>query len=117
AAPSTATTTPAVIALQAKKRKKAIIGRYPTARSRAGRSAGCCRIGSGYATPPDRHPRARPGDPRLFFVDGRVKPGHDELQTIPLRWSVSPNGHPAGPGPLKINEALVPPNPKEFDST
>ncbi len=26
-------------------------------------------------------------------------------------------GHPDGPGPPKINEALVPPNPKEFDST
>jgi hypothetical protein len=24
---------------------------------------------------------------------------------------------PAGPGPAKINEALVPPKPKEFDST
>jgi hypothetical protein len=28
-----------------------------------------------------------------------------------------PAGQPAGPGPPKIREALVPPKPKEFDST
>ena len=76
------------------------------------RSAGCSRIESGLRNSPQHHPAANPGLHGFLFVDGRVKPGHDGLKRLS-----KPSGHPAGPGPLKINEALVPPNPNEFDST
>src|SRR5947209_6640534 len=64
---------------------------------------------------------------QLRGVNPWDKPGHggfvligaNSRRTIAHR--IGPDrglaGQPAGPGPPKISEALVPPKPKEFDST